>query len=48
MDVTKRNLIVGLAGIAILMISVLVYAQFNAARNFDLEEFQRTNDVVNR
>jgi hypothetical protein len=48
MDVTKRNLIAGLAGIAILMISVLVYAQFNAACNFDLEEFQRTNDVVNR
>jgi hypothetical protein len=48
MDVTKRNLIVGLAGIAILMISVLVYAQFNAAHNFELEEFPQAADVANR
>ncbi|MCS7465885.1 hypothetical protein NZK35_04255 [Stieleria sp. ICT_E10.1] len=40
MDTSKRNLIVGLAGIAILLISVLVYAQKNAAHNYELPEFQ--------
>ncbi len=36
MDATKRNLLIGLAGIAILLVSVLVYAQINASRNYDL------------
>ena len=40
MDTSKRNLIVGLAGIAILLISVLVYAQVNAAHNYELPELQ--------
>lgn len=40
MDATKRNLLVGLAGIAILLLSILIYAQVNASHNFDLSAYQ--------
>ena len=40
MDKSKRNLVVGLAGIAVLLVSVLIYAQVNAAHNYELPEFQ--------
>ncbi len=40
MNKSKRNLIAGMAGIAVLLVSVLVYAQFNAAHNYELPEFQ--------
>ncbi len=40
MDKSKRNLIVGIAGIAVLLVGVLLYAQFNAADNYHLPEFQ--------
>lgn len=39
MNKSKRNLIVGMAGIAALLISVLIYAQFNAAHNYELPDF---------
>lgn len=41
MDTTKRNLIVGLVGVAMLLISMLVYAQINASYNYDLGEIQQ-------
>jgi len=44
MDVSQRNLLIGLAGIAILLVSILAYAQVNASRNYDLPEFQQTTD----
>jgi hypothetical protein len=40
MNKSTRNLIVGMAGIAVLLIGVLVYAQYNAAHNYQLPEFQ--------
>jgi len=40
MNKSKRNLIVGMAGIAVLLVSVLVYAQYNAAHNYELPQFQ--------
>jgi hypothetical protein len=46
MDVSNRNLVVGLAGIAILLISVLVYAQFDAAQNFELPELEQSAEVA--
>ena len=38
MGVSKRNLIAGLVGMAILLISVLVFAQVNAAPHFEMRE----------
>lgn len=35
----KRKLAIGLIGIAILLVSILVYAQFNASRNYDLHAY---------
>ncbi len=35
MDAIKRNLLIGLAGLAVLLAGILVYAQVNAAHNFD-------------
>ena len=42
MGVTKRNLLIGLAGIVVLLVSMLVYAQVNAARNYDVDGYQQT------
>lgn len=36
MNTAKRKLAIGLIGIAILLVSILVYAQVNASRNYDL------------
>ncbi|MEO8270822.1 MAG: hypothetical protein ABI557_13950 [Aureliella sp.] len=36
MKSSQRNLWIGLAGLAVLLVSILVYAQVNATRNFDL------------
>lgn len=40
MEPSKRRLAVGLVGIAMLLISVLVYAQINAAHNYEGPEVQ--------
>lgn len=39
MDATRRNLLAGLAGLAILLVSILIYAQVNASHNFDLSAY---------
>lgn len=44
MDTFKRNLIVGLAGMALLLLSVLIYAQVNASHNYDLSDFQSESE----
>ncbi len=41
MNATKRNFVLGLIGIALLLISMLVYAQVGAARNYDLTGVQQ-------
>ena len=38
MDPSKRNLVTGLIGVAILLIGILVYAQVNASQNFELPD----------
>ncbi len=35
MEATKRNLLIGMTGLALLLIGILAFAQVNAARNFD-------------
>ncbi len=44
MDASKRNLVFGLVGIAILLIGVLVYAQLSAAHHFELNEYHQRAD----
>ena len=41
MDVSKRNLLISLVGIAILLVGALAYAQFNASQNYDLPELRQ-------
>jgi hypothetical protein len=40
MQASKRNLIFGLVGMAVLLISMLVYAQVNASHNYDLDQVE--------
>lgn len=35
MDSAKRNLVIGFVGLVLLLIGVLVFAQFSASKNFD-------------
>ena len=44
MDASKRNLLTGLVGVAILLIGILVFAQVNAARNSDLGEYAQPSE----
>jgi hypothetical protein len=41
MNASKRNLILGLVGMALLLISMLVYAQVSASHNYDLGNVQQ-------
>ncbi|TWU45822.1 hypothetical protein Q31b_09980 [Novipirellula aureliae] len=41
MNTTNRNLVIGLAGLMILLISILIYSQVNASHNYDLGSFQQ-------
>jgi hypothetical protein len=40
MSASKRKLIIGLVGMAVLLISMLVYAQINASHNYNLDPVQ--------
>lgn len=40
MQASQRNLILGLVGMAVLLISMLVYAQYNASHNYNLDQMQ--------
>lgn len=43
MQASKRNLILGLVGVAVLLISMLLYAQWNASHNYNLDQIQLPN-----
>ena len=40
---SKRNLILGMVGMALLLIGMLVYAQVNASHNYDLGNVQQVD-----
>lgn len=46
MNTAKQKLAIGLIGIAILLVSILVYAQFNASRNYDLGAYPPVTEEV--
>ncbi len=41
----QRNLWIGLAGLAFLLVLILVYAQINASQNFDLSSPARVESM---